>query len=62
MDLLGVFWYAHKMFGNSLAHIPFVLANLFFNSLTIALLVALAWPLLCEYTRVEYLFLIPRSL
>ena len=58
----GVVRYAHRTFGNSLAHIPFVPSNLFFNSVIITLLVASAWPLLCGYTGVEYLFLILRSL
>ena len=46
VDLLGVVQYAHKTLGSSLAHLPFVPSNLFFNPFTVALLVALAWPLL----------------
>ena len=62
VDLLGVVRYTHKTLGSSSAHLPFALSSIFFNPFTIALLVALAWPLLWGYVRVEYLFLIPRSL
>lgn len=41
MDLLGVVRYAHKMLGSSLAHLPLVPSNIFFNLIMIALLVAL---------------------
>ena len=46
VDLLGIVWYAYKTLSNSSAHLPFTPYNLFFNSFTIALLVASAWPLL----------------
>ena len=62
MDLLGVVQYAHRTFGNSSAHIPFIPSDLFFNPVTIALLVTLTWPLLYGHAKVEYLFLISRLL
>ena len=62
VDLLGVVQYAHRTFGNSSAHIPFIPSNLFFNPVTIALLVTLTWPLLYGHAKVEYLFLISRLL
>ena len=62
VDLLGVVRYAHKTLGNSLAHLPLAPFNLFFNSFTMALLVASTWPLLCRYAKVEYPFLMPRLL
>jgi len=46
VDLLGVIRCAHKMLGSSFAHLPFAPSSLFFNSFTIALLVASACPLL----------------
>ena len=46
VDLRRVVLYAYNTFGNSSTHLPFVSSNLFFNLLTITLLVALAWPLL----------------
>ena len=42
VDLLGVVRYAHKTLVSSWAHLPLAPSNLFFNSLTIALLVASA--------------------
>ena len=62
LDFLGIVWYAHNMLGNSLAYIPFVPSNLFFNLFTMALLVASTWPLLCGYTGVEYRFVMLRLL
>ena len=62
VDLLGVVHYAHKTLDSSSAHLLLAPSNLFFKPFTIALLVASAWPLLCRYAGVEYLFLIPRSL
>ena len=61
MDLLRVVWYAHKTLGNSSAHLPLEPSNLLFNPFTIALFVASAWPLLCEYVGVEYWFKIGRA-
>ena len=46
VDLLRVVRYARKTLGNSSVHLPFLPSNLFFSPFTIALLVALAWPLL----------------
>ena len=60
--LLGIVQYAHKTLGSSLSYVPLAPSNLFFNLFIIALLVASAWPLLCGYIGVEYLFLILRSL
>ena len=62
VDLLGVVRYAHKTLGNSSAHLPLTPFNIFFNSFTMALLVASTWPLLCRYAKVEYPFLMPRLL
>lgn len=62
MDLLGVVLYAQRMLGNSLAYLPLAPSSLFFKLFTITLLVVLAWPLLCGYAEVEYLFMISRSL
>ena len=62
MDLLGVVRYAHRTLGNSSAYRHLAPSNLFFNPFTMALLVASAWPLLCGYAGVEYLFLMPRLL
>ena len=42
VDLLRVVRYAHRMLGNSSAHMPLEPFNLFFNPFTIALLVASA--------------------
>ena len=60
MDLLDVVRYAHSTLGNSSAHLSFAPSNLFFNPFIMALLVASAWPLLCRYAGVEYLFVMPR--
>ena len=62
VNLLGVVRYAHRMLGNSSAHLPLIPSNLLFNLFTIVLLVALAYPLLCRHAEVEYLFLMLRSL
>ena len=62
VDLLRVVWYAQRTLGNSSAHLPLVPSNLFFNPFIMALLVALAWPLLYGYAGVEYLFMMPRLL
>ena len=59
-DLLGVVRYAHRTLGNSSAHLLLAPSNLLFNLLTMALLVASTWPLLCGYARVEYRFMMPR--
>lgn len=61
VHLFGVVQYAHRTWGNSSTHLPFALSNLFFNSLTINLLVASACPLLCGLVSLDYLFLIPNS-
>ena len=62
VDLLGAVQYAHITLDNSSAHLPLAPFNLFFNSFTMALLVASTWPLLCRYAKVEYPFLMPRLL
>ena len=62
VNLLGVVRYAHRMLGNSSAHLPLIPSNLLFNPFTIVLLVASVWPLFYEYAGVEYLLLMPRSL
>ena len=62
VDLLGVVRYAHRTLGNSSAHLSLAPFSLFFNPFTMALLVALAWPLLYGYVGVEYVFLMPRLL
>ena len=62
VDLLGVVWYAHRTLGNSSAHLPLVPSNLFFNPITMALVVASTWPLLYGYAGVEYQFVMLRLL
>ena len=62
VDLLRVVRYAHRTLGNSSTHLPLAPSNLLFNPFTMALLVALAWPLLCGYAGVEYRFVMPRPL
>ena len=60
--LFGIVRYAHRTLGNSSAHLLLAPSNLFFNSFTMALLVASAWSLLYGYARVEYWFVMLKLL
>ena len=61
VDLRGVVRYAHKTLGSFSAQLPLAPSNVLFNPFRIALLTALACPLLWGYAGVDYLFMMPRS-
>ena len=61
VDLRSVVWYVQRTCGNASTHFTFASSSLFFNLLTMTLLIVLACPSPYEYAGVEYLLVMPRS-